>query len=200
MKNLDDKKTVTLLLAAANEGDTHAASQLWEGVYAEIRQMAEIALSRERRSSGLQPTLVVNEVFMRVWPTDGEPVPWENRRHFFGSIARSMGQYLIDHARTRKRIKRGGDRKQVALEVSEGELADLDIAASDEGERVIVALRRLEETAPEQAEVAWLRYLSGLSIKETALALDASEETVKSDWRYARLWLRRELARNGGQS
>lgn len=197
MKTLDDRKTVTLLLAAANEGDTDAASQLWEGVYAEIRQMAQVALSRDHRSSNLQPTLVVNEVFMRIWPADGQPVPWENRRHFFGSIARSMGQYLIDHARTRRRLKRGGDRKRVPLEVSEGELTNLDVAASDDGERVVAALRRLEESAPDQAEVAWLRYIGGLSVKETAMALDSSEGIVKSDWRYARLWLRRELALNG---
>ena len=141
-----------------------AAESLWEAVNQEIRQMAASALARERPSAFLQPTLVVNEIYLRMWPKDGSPPKWEDRRHFFGSVARVMGQFLVDHARTRGRLKRGGDRKRVSLEVSEGELSDLTIVDVESGSAVVKALRKLEQSASRQAEVAWLRYVAGLTV------------------------------------
>jgi RNA polymerase sigma factor (TIGR02999 family) len=191
---IEDRGQVTALLDAASDGDDEAAESLWRAVNGEIRQMAASALSRERVTASLQPTLVVNEIYLRMWPAGGSPPKWEDRRHFFGSVARVMGQFLVDHARSRGRIKRGGDRKRVPLEVSDGELTDLSHVDAESGSRVIEALRKLEATAPRQAEVAWLRYVAGLKVDQVALALEVSPRTVNNDWLYAQAWLRRELA------
>ncbi|MCH2134077.1 MAG: ECF-type sigma factor [Phycisphaerales bacterium] len=192
---IEDRGQVTVLLDAASDGDDGAAESLWRAVNGEIRQMAASALARERVTASLQPTLVVNEIYLRMWPADGPPPKWEDRRHFFGSVARVMGQFLVDHARTRGRLKRGGDRRRVSLEVSEGELADLTLVDAEAGSAVIEALKKLEAAAPRQAEVAWLRYVAGLKVDQVALALDVSSRTVNNDWQYAQAWLRRELAR-----
>ncbi|MDG2291550.1 MAG: ECF-type sigma factor [Phycisphaerales bacterium] len=191
---IEDRGQVTLLLDAASDGDGGAAESLWKAVNQEIRLMATSALARERATASLQPTLVVNEIYLRIWPKEGPPPKWEDRRHFFGSVARVMGQFLVDHARTRGRLKRGGDRKRVPLEVSEGELSDLTHVDAEAGSAVIKALKKLEENAPRQAEVAWLRYVAGLKVEQVALALEVSPRTVNNDWQYAQAWLRRELA------
>ncbi|MDG2424358.1 MAG: ECF-type sigma factor [Phycisphaerales bacterium] len=191
---IEDQGQVTVLLDAASGGDDKAAESLWSAVNGEIRQMAASALARERVTASLQPTLVVNEIYLRMWPSDGPPPKWEDRRHFFGSVARVMGQFLVDHARTRGRLKRGGDRKRVPLEVSEGELADLSQVDAESGSRIIEALQKLESVAARQAEVAWLRYVAGLTVDQVALALEVSPRTVNNDWQYAQAWLRRELA------
>ena len=171
-----------------------ASEALWTAVHLEIRQMAAGALRHEKPGATLQPTMVVSEIYLRMWPADAPPPRWENRRHFFGSVARVMGQFLVDHARTRDRLKRGGDRKRVPLEVNEGELARLDSFDESAGADLVKALERLERDAPRQAEVAWLRYVAGLSLEQTAEALEVSPRTVTNDWQYAQAWLRRALA------
>ena len=183
-----------MLLDAAADGDDNASEALWGSVHDEIRQMAANALRRERPGATLQPTMVVSEIYLKMWPADTPPPRWEDRKHFFGSVARVMGQFLIDHARSRNRLKRGGDRKRMPLELNDGELTSLDSFDADAGSRLITALKEFEEHAPRQAEVAWLRYVTGLTIDQVALALDISPRTVTSDWQYAQAWLRRALA------
>ncbi|MCH2149862.1 MAG: ECF-type sigma factor [Phycisphaerales bacterium] len=192
---IEDRGQVTILLDAASDGDDGAAESLWLAVNDEIRQMAAAKLAHERSTPSLQATMVVNEIYLRMWPKDGDPPRWEDRRHFFGSVARVMGQFLIDHARTRGRLKRGGDRRHVSLDVSEGELADLTLVDAESGSAVIRALQQLETHSPRQAEVAWLRYVAGLTVEQTSRALEISPRTVNNDWQYAQAWLRRELSR-----
>jgi len=191
---LEDPAQVTQLLDAASDGSEIAAEQLWQAVNDEIRQMAAGFLSRERQSPTLQPTVVVNEIYLRMWPADGPPPKWEDRRHFFGSVARVMGQFLVDHARSRGRLKRGGDRQRVPLEISDGELSKITHVDPESGSMLVEALKKLESTAPRQAEVAWLRYVAGLTINQVAATLDIAPRTVNNDWQYAQAWLRRELS------
>mgnify|MGYP001962059438 FL=1 len=190
---MDKQKDVTQMLDAVAQGDDNAASELWEAVHREVHQMAINRLSRERKTANLQPTMIVNEVYMRMWPKDKEPPNWENRRHFFGSIARVMEQFLIDYARKRNRLKRGGDRKRVSLTMADGELSDLATVDGEALELLVEAIRRLSNELPQAAEVVRLRYIAGFTVKQTAAALDIETRQVAKDWDYARAWLRREL-------
>lgn len=194
-----DTSTVTDLLDAVTQGDTNAAEELWQSVHLEVRQMAAGKLAKERPTANLQPTLIVNEVYMRIWPKDKEPPNWEDRRHFFGCIARVMEQFLIDYARARGRLKRGGDRKKVSLTMAEGELRTLDTVDGESIESLVAAIRTLETQLPRAAEVIRLRYISGLTIDQVSDALEISSRTVVNDWEYARAWLRRELTKEKKQ-
>jgi RNA polymerase sigma factor (sigma-70 family) len=107
-----------------------------------------------------------------------------------------MEQYLIDYARTRGRLKRGGDRKRVSLTIAEGELKNIETVDGDSLEELLKALKKLENVMPRAAEVVRLRYISGHTIKQTAVALDISERTVVDDWEYARAYLRREMSKD----
>ena len=181
------------MLDAVAQGDDNAATELWEAVHREVHQMAISRLSRERQTASLQPTMIVNEVYMRMWPKDKPPPNWENRRHFFGSIARVMEQFLIDYARKRGRQKRGGDRQRVSLTMAEGELSNLDSVDGESLEALVEAIRRLAKDLPQAAEVVRLRYITGFTVKQTAEALEIEPKQVTKDWGYARAWLRREL-------
>jgi RNA polymerase sigma factor (TIGR02999 family) len=192
---LPDKSTVTKWLEEAQNGNQNAAQELWAVVYQEVRQMAAGKLSNERQTANLQATMLVNEAYMRMWPKDKEPPNFEDRKHLFGSIARVMEQYLIDYARTRGRLKRGGDRKRVSLTIAEGELKNIETVDGDSLEELLNALKALENVMPRAAEVVRLRYISGHTIKQTAIALDVSDRTVVDDWEYARAYLRREMSK-----
>jgi len=194
-----DTSSVTTLLDAVANGDTNAAEELWQSVHLEVRQMAAGKLAKERPTANLQPTLIVNEVYMRIWPKDREPPNWEDRHHFFGSIARVMEQFLIDYARTRGRLKRGGGRKRVSLTIAEGELRNLDTVDGDSLDAMLIALGKLADVMPRAAEVVRLRYISDLTIDQVAESLDISSRTVNNDWEYASAWLRRELTKDAGQ-
>ena len=197
MHEMADQKQVTQMLDAVAQGDENAASELWEAVYHEVQQMAISRLARERQTASLQPTMIVNEIYMRMWPKDKEPPSWENRRHFFGSIVRVMEQFLIDTARKRNRIKRGGDRKRVPLTMAEGEFSNLDSIDGEKLELLVVAIRKLSQELPQAAEVVRLRYIAGFTAKQTAAALEIDVLQVNKDWEYARAWLRRELKKEG---
>jgi RNA polymerase sigma-70 factor (ECF subfamily) len=192
---LPDKSTVTKWLEEAQNGNQNAAQELWAVVYQEVRQMAAGKLSKERQTANLQATMLVNEAYMRMWPKDKEPPNFEDRKHLFGSIARVMEQYLIDYARTRGRLKRGGDRKRVSLTIAEGELKNIETVDGDSLDELLKALKKLEKVMPRAAEVVRLRYISGHTIKQTAIALDVSDRTVVDDWEYARAYLRREMSK-----
>ncbi|HJO16439.1 MAG TPA: ECF-type sigma factor [Phycisphaerales bacterium] len=195
----DQQVRITRLLDAAGSGDSGAASALWSEVNQELRSMATGLLARERPGATLQPTMVVNEVFLRMWAGKSEPPRFKDRRHFFGSAARVMGQFLVDHARSRDRLKRGGGRRPVSLAICDGELSTPDSVDSDEIACLLGALTALELEAPRKAEVAWLRYVAGLSIEQVATVLEVSRRTVIDDWGFAQAWLRRRLAEGGSE-
>ena len=185
---------LTELLNAAVAGGKADLERLWQAIYGEMHEMARRACSAEGTRAQLQPTMLVNELFLKMFGADAAKSAWDDRRHFWGSVARAMGQFLIDLARTEGRLRRGGDRVRVPLEVVAGELEDVTRALSPLSIAAIEALDRLERESPECAEVARLRFLSGFSIEQTAIMLDIAPRTVSKRWNFARAWLRRAIA------
>lgn len=179
---------VTLLLEAAGGGDAQALERLYEHVYAELHSMANSGMRRERDGHTLQPTALVNEAFIRLNPATSA---WQNRRHFFGAAAQAMRRILVDHARQKQAEKRGDGLQRVTL-------TDLEIGAPEPDLDVLAvndALDRLAAEEPRLAEMVSLRFFAGMSIADTAQALDLSPATVKRDWIYARAWLVDEIER-----
>lgn len=178
---------VTQLLNAAGDGDKHAAAELLPLLYDELRKLARSNMGRESPGNTLQPTALVHEAYIRL--VGNSEVKWDGRGHFFGAAAKAMRRILVERARAKGRIKRGGDRSRVELvgdamatEPSPDELIPLD-----------EALDKLEKYDSRKAEVVMLRYFAGLTIEETAAALNVSTATVKNEWAFARAWLHREL-------
>lgn len=185
-----DPPDATMLLNAAAAGDEAAANRFLPLVYEQLRAAAQAWLAGERAGHTLQATALVHEAYLKL--AGPRELPWQNRAHFYTAAAQAMRQILIDHARGRGRVKRGGGCAPLNLDDGPtlGGPADIeqDFLALDE------AIRRLEERDPRAAEVVRLRYFAGLSVEETALALGVSERTVKNDWAFSRAWLARELA------
>jgi RNA polymerase sigma factor (TIGR02999 family) len=180
-------RNITHLLKEWSEGDQQALDELTPLVYEELRQQAARYLRKERPNHSLQATALINEAFLRL--IDVKDVQWQNRAHFFAIAANLMRRILVDHARRRDAEKRGGS--QVCLTLDEG-LAwanepDVDLLAIDE------ALDKLAVIDEQQARVVELRFFSGLTVEETAIALGVSPKTVKRDWSVARAWLKREI-------
>jgi RNA polymerase sigma-70 factor (ECF subfamily) len=187
--DLPPKNDVTQLLAAWGEGDESALDRLTPLVYAELHRMARRYMRREREEHTLQTTALVNELYLRL--VDADKMRWQNRAHFFAVSAQLMRHILVDFARSRKNQKRGGDAIRIPIEdadVSAGE-NNVDLVDLDE------ALNALAEFDNRKAKVIELRFFGGLSIEETAEVLKVSIDTVMRDWRLAKLWLSRELAR-----
>jgi RNA polymerase sigma-70 factor, ECF subfamily len=181
-------RNVTDLLHAWGAGDAHASEALVPLVYAELRRQAKIALRREGEGHTLQPTALVHEAWLRL---DGQHgARWESRTQFLAVAAQMMRRVLVDHARTRRALKRGGGGTQVTL----GH-ADRAVAASDEVDVLALdeALARLAILDARKARLVELRYFAGMSIPEAAEALGISQATVGREWAVARMWLRREL-------
>ena len=178
---------VTELLRAWSDGEDGALERLVPLMEAELRRLARGYMGRERRGHTLQATALVNEAFLRL--TGARRVHWQHRAHFLGISARLMPRVLVDHARVRGYGKRGGDVQRVTL--NEGLVAtpepDLDVVALDR------ALEKLEAVDERKSRVIELRFFGGLSVGETANVLHVSTDTVKRDWRLAKLWLLREL-------
>jgi RNA polymerase sigma factor (TIGR02999 family) len=179
---------VTQLLVDWSKGDKEALDLLIPIVYEELRRQASRYLRRERPGHTLQTTALINEAYLRL--VDQRNVAWQNRAHFFGIAAQIMRRILVDHARSRKRAKRGGSDVRVSLNEATIRSApqDLDIVALDE------ALGRLTAIDPQQGSVVELRFFSGLNVEETAEVLRISPATVKREWRMAKAWLRREMS------
>ncbi len=182
---------VTELLRAWADGDDGALERLTPLVETELRRLARAYMRRERRGHTLQTTALVNEAFLRL--TDARRVRFQDRAHFLGISARLMRRVLVDHARSRGYQKRGGGAQRVTLD--EGlartpELA-LDVVALDR------ALLALAEVDARKSRMVELRFFGGLSVEETAEVLGVSPDTVKRDWRLAKLWLLRELEGEG---
>ena len=187
-------ENLTDLLNAAAEGDADATDRAWRTIYAEIHQMARRACSAEGTRANLQPTLLVHELFLKMFGPDVARTKWDDRRHFWGAVGRAMGQFLVDLARTEGRLRRGGGRTRVPIEVAAGELEDVTRALSPLAVAAMEALDQLERESPECAEVARMRFLSGFSIEQTAILLDIAPRTVSKRWHFARAWLRRAIS------
>jgi RNA polymerase sigma factor (TIGR02999 family) len=183
------RNDVTRLLLAWNDGDKAALDHLTPIVYEELRRVAKRLMRRERAGHTLQTTALVNEAYLRL--IDAGSVKWQNRAHFFALSARLMRQILVDFARRRSQLKRGGDADKVLLE--EAVIVDggrsPDLVALDEALAGLAALNR------RQSQIVELRYFGGLSEEETAEVLSISVRTVRRDWSLARAWLYRELSR-----
>jgi RNA polymerase sigma factor (TIGR02999 family) len=183
---------VTQLLVRWRDGDRQAFDLLVPIVYQELRQIAGRYLSGERAGHTLQSTALVNEAYFRMVQQD---LPeWQNRAHFFAVAAQVMRQILVDHARARRALKRGGDSARVSLEQAENQAIpmDSDLVALDE------ALTALTQLDPQQGRVVELKFFGGLSNEDTSAVLGVSTSTVKRDWTMARAWLYRELSRSPG--
>jgi len=187
-----DAPHVTELLRAWGAGDPAAVDALLPVVYAELHRQADRAMRRESAGHTLQATALVHEAYLRL--ADQHDVEWHSRAHFFGIAAQLMRRILVDHARGHLAAKRGGGAHRVTL--AEGDAAD----AGDSGVDVLAlheVLTQLASLDPQQARVVELRYFGGLTIEDTAAALDVSPATVKREWAVARAWLRRELSEDG---
>ena len=184
----------TALLLAWRAGDESALDKLIPLVHAELRQIAGRMMGRERQGHTLQPTALVNEVFLRL--VDVRRVQWQNRAHFLAMAARLMRRVLVEAARSRDAQKRGG--KVVRIDV---EPADLG-AAGPRPDLVALhdALDALATLDARKSQVVELRYFGGLSVQEAAEVLQVSPETIMRDWKFAKLWLLRELTKQSHRS
>ncbi|MCB9865392.1 MAG: sigma-70 family RNA polymerase sigma factor [Phycisphaerales bacterium] len=184
---------VTRVLDRVVAGDRAAAADLLPMVYAELRALAEARMRRTPPGQTLQPTALVHEAYLRV--VRGADAAWEGRKHFFFAAARAMRDILVEQARRRQSLKRGGDRQREALDM-------VDVVFEEPQEDVLAlneALTRLEQENPEAAQLVLLRYYAGLTGKETADVLGVSLSMVDRRWRFARAWLRRALEGDAGQ-
>ena len=185
---------ITALLEAWNQGDLEARDQLIPAVYEELGRRAAAFLRRERAGQTLQPTALVHEAFLKIF---GDHVPaFDNREHFMAVAASAMRTILVDHARARAAVKRGGNHARVPLDdlLIPFEESAYDILALDE------ALGRLKRFSEQAARVVELRFFGGLEQADAARVIGVSVSTVERDWRMARAWLRRELSadKSGG--
>jgi RNA polymerase sigma factor (TIGR02999 family) len=180
-------ENITQLLNEWSDGDERALDRLTPLVYEELRQQAARYLRRERAGHTMQTTALINEAYLRL--IDAKEVRWQGRAHFFAIAANLMRRILVDHARQRNAAKRGGSPVRVTFDriVATAKQSDIDVLAIDE------ALTKLAAIDRQQAQIVELRFFSGLSVEETAAALDISPRTVKRDWSVARAWLRREI-------
>jgi RNA polymerase sigma factor (TIGR02999 family) len=179
---------VTRLLSAIEQGDPHATGQLLPLVYDELRQLAAAKFAQEKAGQTLQPTALVHEAYLRLVGAEQAP-HWNSRGHFFAAAAEAMRRILVEQARKRGRLKRGGDRQRLdldALQLSLPEVAD-ELLALDE------ALAELALKHPDKAELVKLRYFTGLTVAEAAQALGISTSTADRHWTYARAWLYRRI-------
>ena len=189
---VDEGPKVSELLRELAQGQPGALDRLMPVVYDELRGIAHGQLQGERFGHTLSTTALVHETYLRLVKI--AQVDWQDRAHFFAVAARVMRRVLIDYARARKRDKRGGDLVQVPLsEVLDGVVQEPDdLMALEE------VLARLEVLNPRQCRVVECRCFAGMSVEETAAALDMSPATVKRDWAFARAWLNRELGQDPG--
>jgi RNA polymerase sigma factor (TIGR02999 family) len=164
------------------------AGDMLPEVYDELRKLARARLARERHANQtLQPTALVHEAYLRV--SSDPQAQWDRRGHFFAAAAFAMRRILVERARHYQRIKHGGGGHRVDLDdaMARADPALVDLVAVDE------ALGRLEKADPRKAQIVTLRYFAGLSVEETAKALDLSPATIKNEWAFARAWLYRVL-------
>jgi RNA polymerase sigma-70 factor, ECF subfamily len=178
---------ITGLLAQWRAGHKEPVSKLFSAVYDDLRQIARGYMRNERADHTLQASALVNEAYAKLF--QGKPFHWENRKHFFCTMAQTMRYILVDYAREHQAQKRGGKLEKVSLDgplpIANERIADL-LVLND-------ALERLAELCPRQGQVVEMRFFVGLTVDETAAILNVSPETVKLDWRFAKSWLRQRM-------
>jgi RNA polymerase sigma factor (TIGR02999 family) len=184
---------VTELLRAWGAGDPRASESLVRLVYAELRRQAQLVLHREGEGHTLQPTALVHEAWLRLGGQ--HEAHWESRTQFFAVAAQMMRRALVDHARARRALKRGGAPMHISLGDTARAVPDHGSAPPDAVDVIALddALTRLADLDPQKSRLVDLRYFAGLSIPEAAAALGVSPATVSREWAIARMWLRREL-------
>ena len=189
---------VTRILSAIEQGDPHAAEQLLPLVYDELRKLAAQRLAQEKPGQTLQATALVHEAYLRLVGEQAPdanhqaPIHWNSRGHFFAAAAEAMRRILVEQARKRGRLKRGGDRQRLdldALQISVPDVAD-ELLALDE------ALTEFARKHPDKAALVKLRYFAGLTVADAAQALGISTSTADRHWTYARAWLQDALDEN----
>ena len=180
-------RDVTLLLNQIGNGDSSAPEELLSLVYDELRKLASGYLKNERPDHTLQATALVHEAYLRL--VDWENVSWQNRSHFFAVSAQIMRNILVDHARKKKAEIHGGNLQKLALDdaISFSQSREVDLVDLDD------ALLELEKLDQRQSKIVELRFFAGLTIEETAHALNVSTMTVSRDWNFAKAWLYRRL-------
>jgi RNA polymerase sigma factor (TIGR02999 family) len=186
-------ESVTQLLAKWREGDQEALQALIPLVYHELRSLAHRYLRAERPGHTLQSTALVHEAFLRL--VDQSPAQFQNRAHFLGVAAKLMRQVLVDYARRRHAAKRGPEYKvelDGSFEVAHEQARGVDVLAVDD------ALLQLSRRDEQQGRIVEMRFFGGLTVEETAKALEVSPATVKRNWNMAKAWLTREMQRGGG--
>lgn len=180
---------VTRILDRVEQGDPKASEELLPLVYEELRRLAGHKMANEAAGHTLQPTALVHEAWLRLVDTPNQH--WNSRNHFFMAAAEAMRRILIERARRKARLKRGGDQQRVPLD-------DLDLAIHADSETLLMveeALERLTAHDPVKAVLVKLRFFVGLSLEEAAPVLGVSEPTAKRYWAYARAWLFQEIER-----
>ena len=178
---------VTRILNAIQTGDKKAGEELLPMVYEELRRLAAHKMAGESNGHTLQPTALVHEAWLRL--TGSNQPNWENRAHFFGAAAEAMRRILVDHARRKQSLKRGGGAGHEELDES----ALVLTAPPDELLAVHEALDTLARQDPPAAELVKLRYFVGMTMEEAASALGLPKRTAEDLWTYARVWLHREI-------
>jgi RNA polymerase sigma factor (TIGR02999 family) len=178
---------LTQLLISWGQGDQSAIDQLMPLVRTELRRLARNYMARENPGHTLQTSALINEAYIRL--VDQQNVPWQNRNHFFAVAAQVMRHILIDHARAHLYAKRGGGAHKVSLDEVEASTSQraVELLALDD------SLNSLAALDPRKSQIIELRFFGGLTIEETAEAMNISPITVTREWRTARAWLRREI-------
>jgi RNA polymerase sigma factor (TIGR02999 family) len=184
----EDESSVTRFLRDWKQGDAEGAGRVIASLYSELHRTASQLLSSERPEHTLQPTALINELYLRLAGT--KPPEWRNRTHFLAVAANTLRRILIDYARAHRAGRRGGKEKKVPIEVVE---VGVDCSYED---LVIIdeALTELEKADPRAARVAELRFFMGLEASEIAQELGVAEATVNRDWKFARAWLAQRLS------
>jgi len=186
------QENLTQLLLAWSRGDESAKDELFPLVYETLRRIARRQLRGERAGHTLESAELINEAYLKLAE---QSISWENRAHFFGIAALLMRRLLVDYARARQRLKRGGDLQQISLTAA-GRIARdeaVDLLALDE------ALNTLSEVDPQRGRIVELRFFGGLTLEETAHVMGISIPTVERGWRAARAWLQTELSQSVGK-
>jgi RNA polymerase sigma-70 factor (ECF subfamily) len=188
-----DQEAITVLLREWQAGDRNALDQLVAAVHGELRRLAAFHLRDERRNHTLQPTALVNEVYLRL--VGIQAMHWRDRSHFFAMVSRIMRRVLVDAARAHNADKRGAGVVRVSADEADSVEAPTGADTMPDMLSLDEALTALAELDERKASVVELRFFGGLSVEDTAGVLGVSEETVARDWRTAKIWLRREISR-----
>ena len=184
---------VTHILSAIEKGDPHAAEQLLPLVYDELRRLAASKLAQEKPGQTLQATALVHDAYIRLVGSEHDK-SWDGRRHFFAAAAEAMRRILLNRARDKKRVKRGGERRRVDLD-------QIEIALDTNDEQLIELDEALTQLAVEDADAARLvnlRFFAGLTLKDAAVSLGLAPRTAERQWAYARAWLYARLLQDDG--